>query len=247
MSFPEQHIFNENPITNLKSLKANAYSGRGLIIGRSPNGQSLIQIYWIGGRSVNSQNRVFYQDEQNFVRTKAFDESKLTDPSLIIYFPIKHLQDWHIISNGDQTETIYEALQNGKSFEDALNMRKYEPDPPNFTPRISGIGYSSSKHVGYTLSILKSFQNKPEYALRHYYNYKKSIPGLGHAITTYKSNGNPLPSFYGEPFVVEIFDDITQNIDTFWNALNPETRVALLVKMVDLSTKNITIEIKNKN
>lgn len=232
--------------SNKEKLKANSYPGRGIIIGMSPDSKHMVQVYWIMGRSENSRNRIF-EEENGFVRTKAFDESKLVDPSLIIYYPAKHVKDKHIITNGDQTDTIYDALLEGDSFEDALNTRCFEPDAPNFTPRISGIINSKDSQYAYQLSILKSGDDNGDSCVRHYFNYEKGIPGTGHCIHTYTGDGSPLPSFYGEPYELELFDDIDKTAGFYWNMLNEQNRISLLAKYISINDGNFEIRIINKN
>jgi len=231
---------------NYNLLKSNTYPGRGIIIGMSPDAKHLVQVYWIMGRSENSRNRVFVE-EDGFVRTKAFDESKLTDPSLIIYFPAKHSDGRHIITNGDQTDTIFETMERGGSFEDALNTRCFEPDAPNFTPRISGIVDLNDRKYAYKLSILKSFNNEGTFCIRNYFNYEKAVPGVGHCIHTYAQDGNPIPSFSGEPYELELFDDIDETIQHYWNALNEENKVSILAKYINVGDGSFKIRIINKN
>lgn len=227
-------------------LKSNEYPGRGIIIGMSPDSKHMVQVYWIMGRSMNSRNRVF-EEENGFVRTKAFDESKLVDPSLIIYYPARHCDNCHIITNGDQTDTIYNELLNGGSFEGALDTRCFEPDAPNFTPRISGIAYMGNSQYAYKLSILKSYNNDGTTSIRQYYNYEKGILGIGHCIHTYVGDGNPLPSFTGEPYELELFDDIDKTAEYYWDALNNGNKVSLLVKYISLVDGSFKIKIFNKN
>jgi hypothetical protein len=224
---------NQTQKNNYERLKNNAYPGRGIIIGLSPDSRKLVQVYWIMGRSENSRNRVF-EEVDGFVRTRAYDESKMKDPSLIIYYPAKHYDGRHIITNGDQTDTIYEALRNGGAFEDALNTRCYEPDGPNFTPRISGMTGARQDPYVYKLSILKASNNTEASCLRQYFNYEKGIPGTGHCIHTYQGDGNPLPSFAGEPYELELFDGIDDTLNHYWNALNEENRISLLVKSINV-------------
>ena len=231
---------------NEKELSKNSYPGRGIIMGLSPDSQNHIQVYWIMGRSQNSRNRVFVQ-ENGFIRTKAYDESKLTDPSLIIYYPVKFIQNAHIVSNGDQTDTIYQALQSGGAFENALNTREFEPDAPNFTPRISGmIDLGDSIHI-YKLSILKSEDQNSKHCIRNYFNYSKGIPGLGHCLHTYTGDGQPLPSFEGEPYPMPLFNDIEETANHYWNMLNAENRVSLLTKYIHCQTHEVRIRIINRN
>lgn len=236
---------NEKSKENYAMLQANSYPGRGIIIGMSPNAKHYVQIYWIMGRSENSRNRVF-ENENGFVRTKAYDESKVIDPSLIIYYPVRHFKACHIVSNGDQTDTIYNAIQKGETFESALNTRTFEPDSPNFTPRISGIVNLGEAQNAYTLSILKSFNNNSEYTIRNYYNYEKAVPGTGHCIHTYMGDGNPLPSFTGEPYELELFDNIDETVEYYWNALNQENRISILGKYINVEDGSFEIKIINK-
>ncbi|CAG7644153.1 hypothetical protein PAESOLCIP111_04636 [Paenibacillus solanacearum] len=231
----------------LNSLQDNVYPGRGIIIGLTPDGTRLVQVYWIMGRSENSRNRVFIEEANGFLRTEAKDPAKLTDPSLIIYYPVKHVNGAHIVTNGDQTDTIHEALQAGGSFESALATRTYEPDAPNFTPRISGIVDLRDEQFAYKLSILKSSANTEDQTLRHTYSYEKALPGLGHCIHTYAGDGNPLPSFQGEPALVPLFDDARQIADTYWNALNDENKIALLVKTIRLTDGAAELLVVNKD
>ncbi len=232
-------------LLNEDNLKNNSYPGRGIIIGQSPDQRNYIQVYWIMGRSSNSRNRVFVKDG-DFVRTKAFDESKMEDPSLIIYYPIRDLNGCHIVTNGDQTDTIYDFLKRGKTFADALKTREFEPDAPNYTPRISGVLDLNNSH-SYTLSILKSENQNPDYCQRAFYYYDKFIPGYGHCIHTYESDGNPLPSFAGDPKLVRVFDDIDKTAEFYWNMLNEENKVSLIVKFVSCDGKEIRMKIINKH
>ena len=231
--------------SNMKKLKENSYPGRGIILGLSPDLQHLIQIYWIMGRSDNSRNRLFVK-ENGFVKTKAYDESRVIDPSLIIYYPVKHLGNQHIVSNGDQTDTIYQFLKKGKSFELALNSREFEPDAPNYTPRISGMIDLDDQENVYKLSILKTVNNNPKYPVREYFNYAKAIPGYGHCLHTYMGDGKPLPSFSGEPYLVKLFNSAEENIDYYWKILNSDNKIALLVKLIHVGTGEHQISIINK-
>jgi len=231
-------------ITHEDKLKNSTYPGRGIVVGMTPNSSHIVQVYWIMGRSVNSRNRVFEKDG-SFMRTKAFDESKLTDPSLIIYYPIKNYGKKHIVTNGDQTDTIYEYLQNSKSFEAALDTREYEPDPPNFTPRISGI--LNIEDMSYKLSILKTIDNNKELKQKNFFSYGSFIQGIGHCITTYADNGNPLPSFKGEPYKVALFNDISDTAEKFWGYLDVDNRVSLAVKFINCETGKTNLKIINKN
>ncbi len=209
-------------------FKNNSYPGRGVLIGATPEGKPAIA-YFIMGRSENSKNRVFVA-EGNALRTKAFDPAKVKDPSLIIYYPVREFEGSTIVTNGDQTDTIYDQLKSGGTFEDALLKRSFEPDAPNYTPRISGILYPSG---AYKLSVLKTECNDPSRPLRAFYQYDGAMSGTAHIIHTYSGDGDPLPSFNGEPVRVAV----QSNIDAFaleiWNALNPEFRVSLFVRFFE--------------
>nr|WP_275984103.1 IMP cyclohydrolase [Paenibacillus hamazuiensis] len=227
-------------------MKQNPYPGRGIVIGRTPDGTRLVQVYWIMGRSENSRNRVFIQEDNGFLRTEAKDPAKLTDPSLIIYYPIRYTGSAHIVTNGDQTDTIYEALQAGRSFEQALTTRTYEPDAPNYTPRISGLVDLADATCAYKLSILKTNNNDPAQTMRHFFHYEHAVPGFGHLITTYSGDGNPLPSFQGEPQLVPVYDDIDQTLRAYWGRLNEENKIALLVKTIRIEGGQTEMKIINK-
>ena len=230
-------------------LEENSYPGRGIVIGKSKDGKSAMIAYFIMGRSENSRNRVF-ESFDGGMRTKAFDESKLSDPSLIIYNPYLSAKGGNIdiITNGDQTNTIYDFINDGKSFEDALMTREFEPDAPNFTPRISGILYYCFKRnvFTYKLSILKSSNGRPEACNRYFYNY---VPedGIGHFIHTYKCDGNPIPSFYGEPEEVELPNTAEELADIVWNSLNEDNKVSLYIRQIPLDGSKTTDIIINKN
>ena len=238
--------FQSEAAKNFEALKNNEYPGRGIILGTSPCGNYFVQVYWIMGRSINSRNRIFELESNGFLKTKAFDESKCSDPHLIIYYPAKHLENVHIITNGDQTDTIFSAIQLGGTFESALNTRIYEDDAPNFTPRISGIIYKAEKPI-YKLSILKSKNNTEEAGcMRYTYTYEKALPGLGHFISTYKENGNPIPSFEGEPVLMPVAKNAEETLESYWNALNAENKVSLMVKWIDRKTFEAKTLVKNK-
>jgi IMP cyclohydrolase len=231
---------------NMDSLRSNVYPGRGIVIGQTPDGGKLVQVYWIMGRSENSRNRVFVR-EGDVVRTAPFDESKVKDPSLIIYNCTRVLDRAHIVTNGDQTDTIYDALGSGGTFESALDTREFEPDEPNYTPRISGLVNLDDGLCAYKLGILKTIGNDPGRPVRHYYSFGKAIPGVGHFIATYSGDGDPLPSFEGEPQPVEIPGDIDTALDLYWNALNEDNKVSLLVKFIDPETGSSDVRIANKH
>lgn len=232
---------------NLERLRANPYPGRGIVQGTSPDSNYLAQVYWIMGRSENSRNRIFVLEENGSVRTKAYDESKGGDPSLVIYYPARSLDRCHIISNGDQTETISTALQKGKDLEYALQLREFEPDAPHFTPRISGIIDMMENRVLYRLAILKSESNDSNLGcLRQHFLYEKAIPGLGHGITTYAGDGDPLPSFTGEPWMLPIAETAQATLDLYWSNLHAENKVAILVKWINRLTFESHTIIHNK-
>ena len=225
-------------------LSENTYPGRGIVIGKSADGKNAMIAYFIMGRSVNSRNRIFESFEGG-MRTKAFDESKLSDPSLIIYNPYLQFGNTDIITNGDQTNTIFDHLNDGGTFESALRTREFEPDAPNFTPRISGICYYEDV-FSYKLSILKSANGRPEACNRYFYEYQPEN-GIGHFIHTYKCDGDPIPSFYGEPEEVALPDTAEELADLVWNNLNEDNRVSLFVRSVPLDGGKPTEIIINKN
>lgn len=230
-----------------KELKENAYPGRGIIIGKSKDGKSAVTAYFIMGRSENSRNRVFTRDGEG-LRTEAFDPSKLVDPSLIIYSPVRVLGNKTIVTNGDQTDTIYELMNNQQTFEQALRTREFEPDAPNYTPRISGIiKLKDDKTFNYAMSILKSANGNPDSCQRYTFSYSTPVNGEGHFIHTYKGDGNPLPSFEGEPKLISIPDDIEEFTSLLWESLNEDNKVSLFVRHIDLATGKTTTNIKNKN
>lgn len=231
-------------------LEENSYPGRGIVIGKSKDGKSAMIAYFIMGRSENSRNRVF-ESFDGGMRTKAFDESKLSDPSLIIYNPYLSAKGGNIdiITNGDQTNTIYDFINDGKSFEDALMTREFEPDEPNFTPRISGILYYCFPRntFCYKLSILKSANGRGESCRRFFYDYMQPEDGIGHFIHTYKCDGNPIPSFYGEPEEVELPNTAEELADIVWNSLNEDNKVSLYIRQIPLDGSKTTDIIINKN
>ena len=229
-----------------KELKENSYPGRGIIIGRSADGTKAVTAYFIMGRSENSRNRVFVECEDG-IRTEAFDPSKLVDPSLIIYAPVRVLGNKTIVTNGDQTDTIYELMDKQMTFEQALRTRAFEPDAPNYTPRISGILHVEDGKYSYAMSILKSNHGNPDSCNRFTFAYNNCPAGEGHFIHTYHCDGNPLPSFEGEPKLVEIPDDMDAFTDLLWNSLNPENKVSLFVRYIDIATGQFASRIVNKN
>ncbi len=227
-------------------LKQNPYPGRGIIIGRSKNGKYAVTAYFIMGRSENSRNRIFVEDGAG-IRTQAFDPSKLTDPSLIIYAPVRVLGNKTIVTNGDQTDTIYELMDKQYSFEQALRTREFEPDGPNYTPRISGIMHIESGAYHYAMSILKSNNGDPTSCNRYTFAYENAKAGEGRFIHTYKCNEDPLPSFEGEPKLVEIPDDMEAFTEMLWESLNEENKVSLFVRYIDIETGKYETRILNKN
>ena len=226
-------------------LRNNSYPGRGIVVGKHADGKHAVVIYFIMGRSENSRNRVFVEDGEG-IRTQAFDPAKLTDPSLIIYHPVRVLGKTTIVTNGDQTDTIYDFLKDGKSFADALHTRTFEPDPPNYTPRISGL-VSLEDGFCYRLSILKSACGNPDSVQRFFFKYDAPVAGEGHFIHTYRCDGNPIPSFEGEPQLVELRGDIDSLIADTWDSLHKENKVSLFVRYIDLATANYETRIINKN
>lgn len=227
-------------------LKNNAYPGRGIIIGKNSDGKNISVAYFIMGRSENSRNRVFEVQDEG-IRTKAFDESKLTDPSLIIYAPVRVIDNQTIVTNGDQTDTIYDFIKDGDTFENALRTREFEPDEPNFTPRISGIVQVNQNKFLYKLSILKSARGNDECCQRFFFEYENPITGEGHFIHTYKCDGNPIPSFEGEPTLVKIEGNIDEFTDNIWNSLNEDNKVSLFTRFINLENGEVQTRIVNKN
>ena len=213
-------------------LQAHPYPGRGIVLGRSADGQKAVIIYFIMGRSENSRNRVFEITEDG-IRTKAFDESRMTDPSLIIYHPVRVVDGTTIVTNGDQTDTIFDEMSQGKSFADALRTRTFEPDEPNYTPRISAVVYADGS---YQMSILKSADGNGESVQRYFFDYPQPVAGEGHFISTYKHNGDPIPSFEGEPLRFACPRTIGDFAHGLWQNLNPDNKVSLFARVIDLET-----------
>ena len=230
----------------MQELKENAYPGRGIVIGRSADGKKAVTAYFIMGRSVNSRNRIFVTEGEG-IRTQAFDPSKLEDPSLIIYAPVRVLGQNTIVTNGDQTDTIYDGMKKGLTFEQSLRSREFEPDGPNYTPRISGIMHVENGQYDYSMSILKSNNGNPDGCNRYTYSYENPAAGEGRFIHTYMHDGNPLPSFEGEPKMVEIKGDIEEFTQQVWNSLNEDNKVSLFVRFIDIETGNYETKIVNKN
>ena len=235
-----------NMISLKDDLRGNSYPGRGIIIGKTPDGKKAVTAYFIMGRSENSRNRVFVEDGEG-IRTQAFDPSKLEDPSLIIYAPVRVLGNKTIVTNGDQTDTIYDGMDHQQTFEQSLRCREFEPDGPNYTPRISGIMHIENGKYNYAMSILKSNNGNPDACNRYTFAYENPLAGEGHFIHTYKCDGNPLPSFEGEPKLISVPNRIEEFTDLLWNSLNEENKVSLFVRYIDIATGDIETKIVNKN
>ena len=229
-----------------QELKGNAYPGRGIVIGKSEDGKYAVTAYFIMGRSENSRNRVFVTEGEG-IRTQAYDPSKLTDPSLIIYAPVRVLGKETIVTNGDQTDTVYEGVSKGLTFEQSLRSREFEPDAPNYTPRISGMLTVENGRFDYQMSILKSNNGNPAACNRYTFSYENPVAGEGHFIHTYLCDGNPLPSFEGEPKLVAIQDDIEIFTELLWNSLNADNKVSLFVRYINIETGEYETKIVNKN
>lgn len=229
-----------------QELRNNSYPGRGIVLGRSGDGKFAVAAYFIMGRSVNSRNRIFVKEGEG-IRTQAFDPAKLSDPSLVIYAPVRVLGNKTIVTNGDQTDTIYEGMDKQFTFEQSLRSREFEPDGPNYTPRISGIMHVENGKYSYALSILKSNHGDPSSCSRFTFAYENPAAGEGHFIHTYMHDGNPLPSFEGEPKLVEIGNDIDAFTNMLWESLNEENKVSLFVRYIDIADGSYQTRIVNKN
>ena len=225
-------------------LRENGYPGRGIILGRSADGSKAVMAYFIMGRSVNSRNRVFLPTDDG-IRTEAFDPSKLSDPSLIIYHPVRTWRGSTIVTNGDQTDTIRDFLCAGKTFEAALRTRTFEPDAPNYTPRISGL---VTPDGSYRLSILKALDGDPSCCTRQFFEYEHPVAGTGHFLHTYRADGNPLPSFDGEPERISITArSAAAFAEVLWSSLNADNKISLFVRYLDCATGEAETVIRNKN
>jgi len=237
--------------TLTKLLTENEYPGRGIVVGKSEDGKSAVVAYWTMGRSAGSRNRIFVKEEENgteVVRTKAFDEKLIAgDPSLIIYAAVRQLGNQTIVTNGDQTDTIFEGLKKGLTFEQSLRERKYEHDAPNYTPRISSLLNVDSGKFDYAISILKSDNGNPDNTIRNTFTFDNPQNGKGHFIHTYMGNGNPLPSYEGEPTLVNIEGDIDTFTENVWNALNADNKVSLFTRYIEIATGKYESRIVNKN
>jgi len=230
-----------------KELSSTSYPGRGIIIGRTPDGTKAVTAYFIMGRSTNSRNRIFVTDGEG-IRTEAFDPSKMEDPSLIIYAPVRVLGNKTIVTNGDQTDTIYEGMDRQMTFEQSLRTREFEPDAPNYTPRISGIMHVENGKYSYAMSILKSDNGDPAACNRYTYAYENAKAGEGRFIHTYMGDGDPLPSFEGEPTWVSVDTNDTDELtDTVWNSLNEDNKVSLFVRAINIADGSYETRIVNKN
>ena len=237
------NIYKINAIRDL--LENNTYPGRGIIIGKTADGQKAVAAYFIMGRSANSRNRVFVEKDGE-VFTEPFDASKVQDPSLIIYAAVRQFENNLIVTNGNQTDTVYDGLKAGLSFAHALERREFEPDAPNFTPRISGMLTFADGGFTYQMNILKSVDDQGSACARYTFAYP-AVSGLGHFLHTYVQDGNPIPTFQGEPERVAIGNDIDAITDEIWNALNADNKISLYVRTVDLSTGAAENRLVNKN
>ena len=226
-------------------LKNNPYPGRGIAAGRSADGKKAVSVYFIMGRSVNSRNRIFIEDGEG-IRTEAFDPSKLSDPSLIIYAPVRVLGNTTIVTNGDQTDTVYDGLKKGLSFEQSLRSREFEPDGPNYTPRISCVMDVKDGKYEMAMSILKSDNGDPHSCSRYTFAYDELKPGEGRFIHTYMGDGDPLPSFEGEPEIIGIEGSFDEFASRVWESLNPDNKVSLFVRSIDIESGKYETRIFNK-
>lgn len=229
-----------------EELSSTTYPGRGIVIGKTPDGKKAAIAYFIMGRSENSRNRIFVKDGEG-IRTEAFDPSKLEDPSLIIYAPVRVLGNKTIVTNGDQTDTIYDLMDKQYTFEQALRTREFEPDAPNYTPRISGVFHFDNGSFNYAMSILKSNNGNPEACNRYTFAYENPVAGEAHFIHTYMGDGNPLPSFEGEPTLVDVPDNMEDFADLVWNNLNNDNKVSLFVRYINIEDGSYETKIINKN
>ena len=229
-----------------EELSGNSYPGRGIVVGKSADGTKAVTAYFIMGRSVNSRNRVFVTEGEG-IRTEAFDPALLSDPSLIIYAPVRVLGNRTIVTNGDQTDTVFEGMKAGQTFEESLRVREFEPDAPNYTPRISAVLNVGNGNYDFEMSIIKSDDGDPDACNRFTYSYSNPKAGVGRFIHTYMEDGNPLPSYKGEPTVVEIAGNIDEFTDLVWNSLDEDNKVSLFVRFIDIATGETETRIVNKN
>lgn len=226
-------------------IKDNAYAGRGIVVGKTADGSKAAIAYFIMGRSENSRNRVFREEGEDVV-IYPFDESKVEDPSLIIYSPLRVIDNKVIVTNGDQTDTIYDFVKENKSFSDALKTRQFEPDRPNWTPRISAMLTLDNNDFSYQMSILKSADEEGSACARYTYSYP-AISGIGHFIHTYEHDGNPLPTFQGEPRRITVPDSMEEFMDDIWDNLNEQNKISIYVRYIDLKTGEVNSKLINKN
>ena len=245
------HLVEETTVADLEQrLRERSYPGRGILVGRSCDGSKAVIAYFIMGRSENSRNRVFVL-EGDGIRTQAFDPAKMEDPSLIIYAPVRVLGNKTIVTNGDQTDTIYDGMDRQLTFEQSLRCREFEPDGPNYTPRISAVLHIEGGKLDYAMSILKTDNGDPENTLRYFFDYDAPKAGKGRFISTYENDGNPLPSFAGEPLACDFDEDFTVGIDSFtnriWAALNEDNKVSLFTRFIDLASGETETRIVNRN
>lgn len=227
-------------------LKSNPYPGRGIAVGKTPDGRHAVIVYFIMGRSKNSRNRIFAEDGEG-IRTQAYDPAELTDPSLVIYAPVRVSGNNTIVTNGDQTDTIYDLMGKGLTFRQALLTREFEPDAPNYTPRISTILEIKDGNFNYSMSILKSNNGNPDACNRYTFDYENPVNGEGHFIHTYMHDGSPLPSFEGEPVLIGIKDNMDEFSTLIWNSLDNDNKVSLFVRYIDISNGSYQSKIYNKN
>lgn len=233
-------------LTIEQALQGNVYPGRGILVGKSEDGINAVIAYFIMGRSENSRNRIFVKNGTG-IRTQPYDPEKVTDPSLIIYSPVRVLDNATIVTNGDQTDTVYESLVKGGTFEEALRSRSFEPDAPNYTPRISGLVEMRESDVSLRLSILKSCSGNPESTLRQFFEYESPAPGEGFLIHTYSGDGSPLPSFEGEPVPVSLSGDIDTFTHTLWHSLKEDNKISLFTRFIGIKSGLADTRILNKN
>ena len=227
-------------------INGNPYVGRGIVLGKTEDGKNAVSAYFIMGRSENSRNRVFTV-KNGEVFTEPFDASKVEDPSLIIYAAVRSFENKLIVTNGDQTDTIYDFISKGKCFSESLKTREFEPDAPNYTPRISGILHIENGEYNYAMSILKSNNGNPDACNRYTFAYSNPVAGEGHFIHTYMGDGNPLPSFEGEPKLVGIPNDMDEFANLVWTSLNEDNKVSLFIRFIDIETGKYETKIFNKN
>ena len=235
-----------NPVKLSREFSSNTYPGRGIVLGKSQDGRHAAIAYFIMGRSENSRNRIFSENDRGGIKTEAFDPAKLVDPSLIIYNPVLVLGDATIVTNGDQTDTVYDFMKEGKTVEEALRTRTFEPDAPNYTPRISGV-VRLKDGFSYQLSILKSANGNPDSVQRFFFDYAQPESGVGRFIHTYRCDGSPIPSFEGEPTPVTIEGDLEAFTSSVWESLNEDNKVSLFTRFIDLETGSCETRIVNKN